>query len=149
MKHKRFAAVVLAAAICFFSLSGQLHWENLFPEPEMTGPMQLPIYAEFFALPLFFETDGQKPQRHWVLPFAALLVQALFAFGREAVFGPAYGLQGLELLRAGSIGGIARFDAAFLLVWLAAALFRCGMLVCTLQVLLCRAFGCGEQEVPE
>lgn len=115
----------------------------------MTGPMQLPIYAEFFVLPLFFETDGQKPQRHWVLPFAALLVQALFAFGREAVFGPAHGLQGLELLRAGSIGGIARFDAAFLLVWLAAALFRCGMLVCTLRVLLCRAFGCGEQEVPE
>lgn len=141
-------AVVLAAVICFFSLSGQLHWENLFPEPEMTGPMQLPIYAEFFVLPLFFETDGQKPQRHWVLPFAALLVQALFAFGREAVFGPAHGLQGLELLRAGSIGGIARFDAAFLLVWLAAALFRCGMLVCTLRVLLCRAFGCGEQEVP-
>ena len=136
-------AVVLAAAICFFSLSGQLHWETLFPEPEMTGQMQLPIYAEFFVLPLFFETDGQKPQRHWVLPFAALLVQALFAFGREAVFGPAHGLQGLELLRAGSIGGIARFDAAFLLVWLAAALFRCGMLVCTLRVLLCRAFGCG------
>ena len=111
-------AVVLAAAICFFSLSGQLHWENLFSELEMTGPMQLPIYAEFFVLPLFFETDGQKPQRHWVLPFTALLVQALFAFGREAVFGPAHGLQGLELLRAGSIGGIARFDAAFLLVWL-------------------------------
>lgn len=142
-------AVVLAAAICFFSLSGQLHWENLFPEPEMTGPMQLPIYAEFFVLPLFFEADGQKPQRYWVLPFAALLVQALFAFGREAVFGPAHGLQGLELLRAGSIGCIARFDAAFLLVWLAAAFFRCGMLVCTLRVLLCRAFGCGEQEVPE
>lgn len=142
-------AVVLAAAICFFSLSGQLHWENLFSELEMTGPMQLPIYAEFFVLPLFFETDGQKPQRHWVLPFTALLVQALFAFGREAVFGPAHGLQGLELLRAGSIRGIARFDAAFLLVWLAAALFRCGMLVCTLRVLLCRAFSCGEQEVPE
>ena len=87
-------AVVLAAAICFFSLSGQLHWENLFPEPEMTGQMQLPIYEEFFVLPLFFETDGKKPQRHWVLPFAALLVQTLFAFGREAVFGPAHGLQG-------------------------------------------------------
>ena len=52
--------MVLAAAICFFSLSGQLHWENLFPEPEMTGQMQLPIYAEFFVLPLFFGTDDFK-----------------------------------------------------------------------------------------
>lgn len=142
-------AVVLAAAVCLFSLSGQLHWEILFPEPEMTGQMQMPIYAEFFVLPLLFECEGQKLQRHCALPFAALLVRMLFAFGREALFGPAYDLPGLELLRAGSIGGIARFDAAFLLVWLAAALFRCGMLVCTLRVLLCRAFGCGEQEVPE
>jgi len=52
------------------------------------------------------------------------------------------------LLRAGTLGRVSRLDAAFLLVWLAAALLRGCFLVRVLRELLCRP---EEQEkgVPE
>ena len=42
------------------------------------------------------------------------------------------------MLRAGTLGRVSRLDAAFLLVWLAAALFRGCFLVRVLRELLCR-----------
>lgn len=45
------------------------------------------------------------------------------------------GLPGYELLRAWSFGGISRFDAAFLLLWLAAAIFRFGFIVRAVRLL--------------
>ena len=42
---------------------------------------------------------------------------------------------GYELLRAWSFGGISRFDAAFLLLWLAAAIFRFGFIVRAVRLL--------------
>lgn len=52
------------------------------------------------------------------------------------------------MLRAGTLGRVSRLDAAFLLVWLAAALLRGCFLVRVLRELLCRP---EEQEkgVPE
>ena len=38
-------------------------------------------------------------------------------------------------LRAWSFGGISRFDAAFLLLWLAAAIFRFGFIVRAVRLL--------------
>ena len=49
--------------------------------------------------------------------------------GLALLFGAPQAYLGYELLRAWSFGGISRFDAAFLLLWLAAAIFRFGFIV--------------------
>ena len=49
--------------------------------------------------------------------------------------GAPQGYPGYVLLRAGSFGGISRFDAAFLLLWLAAAIFRFGFIVRAVRLL--------------
>ena len=41
----------------------------------------------------------------------------------------------VKSLRAWSFGGISRFDAAFLLLWLAAAIFRFGFIVRAVRLL--------------
>ena len=71
-----------------------------------------------------------------------------FALGRELLFGSGRPLPGDELLRAGTLGRVSRLDAAFLLVWLAAALFRGCFLVRVLRELLCRPEE-PEKGVPE
>ena len=48
---------------------------------------------------------------------------------------------GIELLRAGRLGSISRFDALVLLVWLAAAMFRFCMLVQVVRQLAGRLWG--------
>lgn len=68
-------------------------------------------------------------------------------WGRNFCLGPAVRFRGM-VLRAGTLGRVSRLDAAFLLVWLAAALLRGCFLVRVLRELLCRP---EEQEkgVPE
>lgn len=141
-------ALALAGLACVGSLHGQLHWENLFPAAEPTGNLRFPLYAESIAWPLLFGKRGCTGRRCFLLPFLTLAGLFSFALGRELLFGPDRPLPGDELLRAGTLGRVSRLDAAFLLVWLAAALFRGCFLVRVLRELLCRP---EEQEkgVPE
>ena len=141
-------ALALAGLACVGSLHGQLHWENLFPAAEPTGNLRFPLYAESIAWPLLFGKRGCTGRRCFLLPFLTLAGLFSFALGRELLFGPGRLLPGDELLRAGTLGRVSRLDAAFLLVWLAAALFRGCFLVRVLREMLCRP---EEQEkgVPE
>ena len=141
-------ALALAGLACVGSLHGQLHWENLFPTAEPTGNLRFPLYAESIAWPLLFGKRGCTGRRCFLLPFLTLAGLFGFALGRELLFGSGRPLPVDELLRAGMLGRVSRLDAAFLLVWLAAALFRGCFLVRVLRELLCRP---EEQEkgVPE
>lgn len=141
-------ALVLAGLACVGSLHGQLHWENLFPAAQPTGNLRFPLYAESIAWPLLFGKRGCTGRRCFRLPFLTLAGLFSFALGRELLFGSGRPLPGDELLRTGTLGRVSRLDAAFLLVWLAAALFRGCFLVRVLRELLCRP---EEQEkgVPE
>lgn len=144
-------AAALAVLLCAVSLNGQLHWENLLEGPELSAQITLPLFAEYFAFPLLSEKNPKNCRVQWFLPLAAAGVEAVFALGMELLLGRGSSCAGYELLRAGAVGQISRFDAAFLLVWLTAALFRVCVLVCTLRVLLERVWsGAGNgQEVPE
>lgn len=141
-------ALALAGLACVGSLHGQLHWENLFPAAEPTGNLCFPLYAESIAWPLLFGKRGCTERRCFRLPFLTLAGLFGFALGRELLFGSGRPLPRDELLRTGTLGRVSRLDAAFLLVWLAAALFRGCFLVRVLRELLCRP---EEQEkgVPE
>lgn len=137
-------AVLLAGLLCLFSLNGQLHWENLMRPAGPVSHLQFPLFAEWFLIPVEPDTSGRSFRRLWFLPFQVLLVQGGFALGMELLFGAGTGFPGYELLRAGMIGSISRFDAAFLLVWLLLALFRICFLVCILRELLRRIGRTGE-----
>lgn len=58
------------------------------------------------------------------LPIIAAVISSGYALGLALLFGAPQAHPGYELLRAWSFGGISRFDAAFLLLWLAAAIFH-------------------------
>lgn len=141
-------ALALAGLACVGSLHGQLHWENLFPAAEPTGNLRFPLYAESIAWPLLFGKRGCTGRRCFLLPFLTLAGLFGFAMGRELLFGSGRLLPGNELLRTGTLGRVSRLDAAFLLVWLAAALFRGCFLVRVLRELLCRPEK-QEKGVPE
>ena len=141
-------ALALAGLACVGSLHGQLHWENLFPAAEPTGNLRFPLYAESIAWPLLFGKRGCTGRRCFLLPFLTLAGLFGFALGRELLFGSGRLLPGNELLRTGTLGRVSRLDAAFLLVWLAAALFRGCFLVRVLRELLCRPEK-QEKGVPE
>ena len=73
---------------------------------------------------------------------AFVVLGSLFCLlGLALLFGAPQGYPGYELLRAWSFGGISRFDAAFLLLWLAAAVFRLCFLVRTARLLCERLAG--------
>ena len=141
-------ALALAGLACVGSLHGQLHWENLFPAAEPTGNLRFPLYAESIAWPLLFGKRGCTGRRCFLLPFLTLAGLFGFALGRELLFGSGRLLPGNELLRTGTLGRVSRLEAAFLLVWLAAALFRGCFLVRVLRELLCRPEK-QEKGVPE
>lgn len=115
-----------AGLLCILGLRGQLHWENLMEPAQGTLP-SLPLFAEYAALP--YLCPKTQAQREAWLPLWAFGLAAAYRLGMELVFGPASAVPGAELLRAGILGSISRFDAAILLVWLAAALFRLCFLV--------------------
>lgn len=137
-------ALVLAGIVCIWSLHGQLHWENLFPTAEMTGEIRFPLYSETIAFPILLEKHEHKWKYCFLLPFLTLAGLFGFALGQELLFRPGSSFPGYELLRAGALGGVSRLDAAFLLVWLAAALFRVCFLIRVLRALLCRPDGQGK-----
>ena len=134
---------VLGVLFCIIGLAGQLHWQNLLPaethRPDTS--FQLPVFPEYFALALLC------PQRQWSkavwMPLGAFFVQFAFCLGMELLFGAGQGsdLAGYELLRAWKLGALSRFDAVFLLLWLAAMLFRVCVLAKVLRLLWVRLCG--------
>ena len=128
----------LGALLCAAGLAGQLHWQNLFPASyRFTG-------GRFGAdtLPGIFRMDLS-------LPAAAVAQGGLDAAGqlwgcrqRSALewrfylaHGRGSGLPGYELLRSWTLGAFSRFDAVFLLLWLAAMFFRICVLAHILRLL--------------
>lgn len=126
-------AAALAALLCLCGLWGQLSWQNLYtPAPGSAAPL-LPIYPEYFAFGLLCPPEEGK--RGVWMPLGTLAVQAAHCLLLALLFGSAEGLAqpGMELLGAVTLGSASSFDAVFLLVWLAAALFR----VCVLAKAIC------------
>lgn len=70
-----------------------------------------------------------------VLGWLVVLGIVFCVLGLAFLFGAPQAYPGYELLRAWSFGGISRFDAAFLLLWLAAAIFRFGFIVRAVRLL--------------
>lgn len=138
-------AAAAAGLLCILGLRGQLHWENLM-EPAQNALPKLPLFAEYAALP-YLCPKTQVRRGAW-LPLWAFGLAAVYQLGMELAFGPASTVPGAELLRAGSFGSTSRFDAAILLVWLAAALFRLCFLVQVLHGLGRRAVGKTAQGKP-
>ena len=127
----------LGALLCAAGLAGQLHWQNLFPASYcFTGAdFGQILYPEYFALTFLC------PQRQWRkavwMPLGSFGVQAAFCFGMALLFGARQGsgLPGYELLRSWTLGAFSRFDAVFLLLWLAAMFFRICVLAHILRLL--------------
>lgn len=131
-------AAALAGLLCLLGLNDQFHWEKLMLPTEPLTPT-LPLYPEYFALPLFCPAK-QVRCAVW-LPVKAFILAGSFALCTELVFGAWNALPGIELLRAGRLGSISRFDALVLLVWLAAAMFRFCVLVQVVRQLAGRLWG--------
>lgn len=131
--------------ICILGLSGQLHWQNLMTKAAFTDPFpDALLYPEYFSFPLLASQKAEAYQEHktWMtLPLISFAISSGYALGTALLFGAqgsgtAY--SGYELLRAWSFGGISRFDAAFLLIWLAAAMLRLCFLVRAVRLLAAR-----------
>ena len=131
-------AAALAGLLGLLGLNGQFHWESLMMQAD-AQTIILPLYPEYFALPLFCPAK-QVRCAVW-LPVKAFILAGSFALCTELVFGAGNALPGIELLRAGRLGSISRFDALVLLVWLAAAMFRFCMLVQVVRQLAGRLWG--------
>lgn len=128
----------LAGLLCLLGLNGQFHWESLMMQAD-AQTIILPLYPEYFALPMFCPAK-QVRCAVW-LPVKAFILAGSFALCTELVFGAGNALPGIELLRAGRLGSISRFDALVLLVWLAAAMFRFCVLVQVVRQLAGRLWG--------
>lgn len=131
-------AAALAGLLCLLGLNGQFHWESLMMQAD-AQTIILPLYPEYFALPLFCPAK-QVRGAVW-LPVKAFILAGSFALCTELVFGAGNALPGIELLRAGRLGSISQFDALVLLVWLAAAMFRFCVLVQVVRQLAGRLWG--------
>lgn len=140
------AFVVLGSLFCLLGLAGQLEWQNLVMG-EAGRSFALPdafFYPEYFSFPLLCAgKNASKTSRKsalW-LPLIPAIISSGYTLGLALLFGAPQGYPGYELLRAWSFGGISRFDAAFLLLWLAAAVFRLCFLVRTARLLCERLAG--------
>ena len=134
------AFVVLGSLFCLLGLASQLEWQNLVMG-EAGRSFALPdafFYPEYFSFPLLCAgKNASKTSRKsalW-LPVIPALISSGYTLGLALLFGAPQGYPGYELLRAWSFGGISRFDAAFLLLWLAAAIFRFGFIVRAVRLL--------------
>lgn len=131
--------VILGVVFCVLGLAGQLEWQNLVigeAGRSFTLPDAL-FYPEYFSFALLCtgentSNDGGKSTL-W-LPVIAAVISSGYTLGLALLFGGPQAYPGYELLRAWSFGGISRFDAAFLLLWLAAAIFRFCFLVRTVRL---------------
>ena len=140
------AFVVLGSLFCLLGLASQLEWQNLVM-CEAGRSFALPdafFYPEYFSFPLLcMDENTSKTSRKsalW-LPVIPAIISSGYTLGLALLFGAPQGYPGYELLRAWSFGGISRFDAAFLLLWLAAAVFRLCFLVRTARLLCERLAG--------
>ena len=114
-------AAALAGLLCLLGLNGQFHWESLMMQAD-AQTIILPLYPEYFALPLFCPAK-QVRCAVW-LPVKAFILAGNFALCTELVFGAGNALPGIELL-----------------VWLAAAMFRFCVLVQVVRQLAGRLWG--------
>lgn len=139
-------AAALTGFLFLLSLFGQLRWENLMTEL-VCGTTEISLYPEYFSAP-FLCAAKRRAGGSW-LPVKAFFLSAGILLGRALLFGSDAGIEGVELLRTGTLGSISRFDSVVLLVWLAAALFRVCFLVQAERQLLrqiCRQEPMGEFE---
>lgn len=134
------ALMVLGSLFCLLGLASQLEWQDLVMG-EAGRPFTLPdvfFYPEYFSLPLLCadkNTSNTGRKSVLWLPVIPAAISSSYALGLALLFGSPQDYPGYELLRAWSFGGISRFDAAFLLLWLAAAVFRLCFLVRTARLL--------------
>lgn len=144
--------ILLGAVFCVAGLLGQLHWQNLVLNESGTSFVFLDavFYPEYFSFPLLCTNKSKTNIRQkslLFLPVISAVISSGYVLGLAMLFGggqnsnePSY--PGYELLRAWSFGGISRFDAAFLLIWLSAAIFRFCFLVRVLKLLCERLAVC-------
>lgn len=139
--------VGVGVVVCVLGLAGQFHWQNLMAKAAFADPFpDALLYPEYFSFPLFVSQKEKTEQNHraWVtLPLFAFVISSGYALGTALLFGAQSTgnnthYSGYELLRAWNFGGISRFDAAFLLIWLAAAMFRFCFLVHAVRLLTAR-----------
>lgn len=126
----------LGAVVCLAGLGGQMHWYRL-PELQLQPPAaasvwMVPVYAEYFALPLLCAPAARR--RLLFLPVGSYLVQAAVLLGSALLFGGGSYPQ-LELLRAWSTGLFSRMDALLLLFWLVCAVYRMAVLCAGIRLL--------------
>jgi len=136
--------LLAGAVFCILGLAGQLHWQNLVLNESGASFVFLDavFYPEYFSFPLLCAGERKTNPRQksfLMLPIISAVISSGYALGLALLFGgvqnPDAAYPGYELLRAWSFGGISRFDAAFLLIWLAAAIFRFCFLMRVLKLL--------------
>lgn len=127
-----FAAV--GGVVCLLGLGGQMHWYRLLelPTTPARGTWQVPVYAEYFALPLLCRPSDTR-RMVW-LPLGSFAVQAAVLLGGVLVFGAADYPQ-MELLRAWSTASFSRMDALLLWIWLLCAACRAAVLCACVRLL--------------
>lgn len=137
--------------VCILGLAGQFRWQDLMTSTPADPFPDVMIYPEYFSFPLFMSSKDRRysNQSSWAaLPLISFAVSSGYALGTVLLFGAGNNAlySGYELLRAWNFGGISRFDAAFLLIWLAAAIFRLCFLIHAVRILAARLAGHPERE---
>lgn len=124
----------LGGVVCLLGLGGQMHWYRLLEMSAVPAreAWQVPVYAEYFALPLLCRPSDAR--RMLWLPLGSFVVQAAVLLGGALVFG-AGGYPQMELLRVWSTGSFSRMDALLLWVWLLCAACRVAMLCAAIRML--------------
>lgn len=131
------------ALLALAGLTGQFRWQGLVPDSGLWGLPEVSLYPEYFSFPFLLKPQNRTarhPKMLLLLPVVSAGISAGYALGLALLFGAgqaegAPGYPGCELLRAWSFGGISRLDAAFLLLWLGAALYRFCFLVRVIRLL--------------
>ena len=133
--------MAVGGLIALLGLGEQARWQRLMETDSLPATWTVPLYAEYFALPMLCS----RPQKSAMLPFVSFGIQISFAFAVQMVFGvkaDEYG--GAELLRAMSLGVFSRLDALLVLIWLISGLFR----ICLLSYLIHGFYSALKKEVP-
>lgn len=122
------------ALLCLLGARRQMAWQNLFSMmPDADAPAQQ-LFPEYFAAA--FLCASSRPARTAWMPVGVWAILAAHGLFAALVFGGNGPLWQLELLRASELGGISRFDALLLLIWLAAMLFRLCLLTRVIRIFL-------------
>lgn len=136
--------IVIGAVICAAGLVGQFEWQRLsFAAAEGAMP-RLPLFPEYFALPLLLE--HRESRRGIWLPWWVFGAQFFLALSVELLFGIGSGYSGAEVLRAWDGGIFSRLDALLMLCWLAAAMVRICFLISAIRRCAARIKGRGSAQ---